>query len=272
MSLSRASWLLPVLETNDMKMKNSLFALPLLSAVLALLPTGFATADEQVVAAIGVATRANLTVNATGCKNSGGPFVTLEGEIALGDVTARVTLSNNAKGTHTADVTQDLDFSLLLGDSITLPKQPVRGGVGGNPHIWIQFHDGRGNNQTAEVYLGRCVQGLQISAELLNEAIALAEIGGDGCSNHPGPTITLGGTITLSGLHARLIFRNNMKGTHTAEAMRDVTLIAEGDQVVVPKQPSQGGVGGNPLISIQFIDGNGDAYTDPVSLGRCNQL
>jgi hypothetical protein len=255
-----------------MKMKN--FTNLMAAGLLLGLPGAvqFAAADQQVVAAFSLATRAKLIVNSSGCNNSGGPQVTLAGEIALGDLTARVTLSNNTKGTHTTTVTDEMDFSLLLGDSITLPKQPVRGGVGGNPHIWLQFHDGRGNNQSGEIYLGRCVQGLQVSAELVNAAIALAEIGGDGCSNHPGPTITLGGTITLSGLHARLIFRNNVKGTHTAEAIRDVTLIGEGDQVTVPKQPSQGGVGGNPLINVQFLDENGDPIANPVSLGRCTQL
>jgi len=54
--------------------------------------------------------------------------------------------------------------------------------------------------------------------------------------------------------------------------MRDVTLIAEGDEIVVPKQPSQGGVGGNPLIGIQFLDENGDPIDRPVNLGRCTQL
>jgi hypothetical protein len=229
-------------------------------------------ADRQVLAAVNLPTRVNLTVDTTGCKNSGGPQVTLSGEIALGSLTARITLSNNTKGTHSTTVTDEMDFSLLLGDAITIPKQPVLGGVGGNPHIWIQVHDGRGNNQTDEIYLGRCVQGLNVTADLVNAAIALAEVGGDGCSNHPGPIITLGGTITFSGLHARLIFRNNLKGTHTAEAMRDVTLIAEGDELVVPKQPSQGGVGGNPLIGIQFLDENGDPINRTVNLGRCTQL
>lgn len=255
-------------------MKRTAFTFTLISAwaASALISVHTSRADEQVVAAINLATRANLIVNTSGCKNSGGPQVTLSGTIALGDVTARVTLSNNAQDTHSTTLVQEMDFSLLLGEDITIPKQPVLAGVGGNPHIWIQFHDGRGNNQSAEIYLGRCVQGLNISADLINQAIALAEIGADGCSNHPGPVITLGGTITLSGLHARLIFRNNFKGTHTAEVMRDVTLIAEGDEITVPKQPSQGGVGGNPLISIQFLDGNGDPLANPVKLGRCNQL
>ena len=73
---------------------------------------------------------------------------------------------------------------------------------------------------------------------------------------------------------ARFIFRNNVKGTHTAtvESTHDVELIAKGSQVVIPKQPPLGGVGGNPIISIQFQDGAGDAIGAPVRLGRCVQL
>jgi hypothetical protein len=94
-----------------------------------------------------------------------------------------------------------------------------------------------------------------------------------GCSNNKGPFVTLGGEIILSGLHAKIIFRNNLRGTHTAEESADVTLIAEGQRVVLPKQPSRGGVGGNPLISFQFVDcDSGDPLDDPVLLGRCNKL
>ncbi len=255
-----------------MKTRYPVGMMPALLAACLIHCAQWASADQQVPAAISLATRAILTVNETGCNNAGGPRVTLAGTIALGDVTAHVTLSNNDKDTHSTTVTENLDFSLLLDDAITIPKQPVLGGVGGNPHIWIQFHDGNGNNLSAEIYLGRCVQGLKVSSDLVTAALALAEVGADGCSNHPGPVITLGGTITLSGLHARLIFRNNVKGTHVTTVVRDVTLIGEGTQIVVPKQPSQGGVGGNPLISVQFLGDNGAPLSEPVDLGRCNQL
>src|SRR5262245_12806010 len=36
-----------------------------------------------------------------------------------------------------------------------------------------------------------------------------------GCNNSPGPQITLDGQLILSGFQARLIFQNNVKGTHT---------------------------------------------------------
>jgi hypothetical protein len=227
----------------------------------------------QVTARLTMPMKVKGTVNETGCFNSKGPQVTLEGEIELGGLQAELVFQNNAKGTHTATATYGTNVVLVpLGSAITLPKQPVRGGVGGNPHIWIQFHDGKGEDLTEETYLGRCVQGMSISPEFLSEVIALAEVISGDCNNSGGPTITIGGTLTFSGLHARFIFRNNPKGTHTAESVRDVELVVEGSSVELPKQPTQGGAGGNPIISLQFLDGSGDELGDRVVLGRCTQL
>jgi hypothetical protein len=116
------------------------------------------------------------------------------------------------------------------------------------------------------------VQGLHVTSDLLNAALAHANVHAEGCSNHKGPFITLSGDIVLSGLHARFIFRNNVKGTHTAEDSRDIALIMEGSSITLPKQPVLGGVGGNPLISIQFLDGDDQPLCAPILLGRCVQL
>jgi hypothetical protein len=242
-------------------------------AAATLLITIPARADKTVSVPFTLPMHINGVVDATGCQNSPGPRVTLGGEISLGGLTAKVTLSNNDKGTHSATVEQQFTVTLVPeGSTITIPKQPVLGGVGGNPHIYLQFHDGNGGDLSDEFYLGRCVQGLNVSADVLNAALLQATVETGGCSNHPGPWITLGGDITLGGLHARFIFRNNTKGTHTAEVTRDVTILAEGTTVTIPKQPSRGGVTGNPLITIQFCDENGDPISDPVPLGRCNQI
>lgn len=241
------------------------------AALVALFSAQSAFADKEVSAPIGLAMKIDAIVNEDGCDNSPGPIITLGGEIALGTVGARVNFSNNAKGTHSATVTTSYDAVLLLGDKLVIPKQPVQGGVGGNPHILIQFHDGKGNNLSKEFYLGRCVQGLSLSTELLTEALAHAIISAD-CSNSPGPWITLGGDITLSGLNARIIFENNLKGTHkTVRDAKDIVLIQAGSKIVIPKQPPLGGTGGNPIISFQFTDGV-DPITDLVVLGRCVQL
>jgi len=247
-------------------------------AILALTALGVANsatvrADQAVTARLSMPVQVHGKVTETGCNNSPGPQVTLEGEILLGGLEVELIFQNNAKGTHTATVTYGTNVVLVpLGAAITIPKQPVQGGVGGNPHIWIQFHDGAGKNLTQELYLGRCVQGLNISPEFVSQVAALAEVAALDCSNNPGPVITVGSTLTFSGLHARFIFRNNLRGTHTAESTRDVELIVNGSQMTIPKQPVKGGAGGNPIISIQFKDGEGDSIGAPVVLGRCNQL
>jgi hypothetical protein len=173
------------------------------------------------------------TVDESGCQNHPGPTVTVGGEIALGSVTARITFSNNTKGTHTATVQTQYDVALLLGDStITIPKQPVLGGVGVHPYIYFQFTDSKSNAVSEEVFLGRCVQGLTVTSELVQQAALFSHIVAD-CSNHPGPFITLDGTIKLAGLNGKLIFRNNVKGTHTAEVSTTVAIIAEGTDIVL---------------------------------------
>jgi hypothetical protein len=245
----------------------------ILAIALAFLTATPVFADRQVSASFGLPVGIDATINETGCRNSGGPTVTFGGVLKLGGLKARVTFSNNAKGTHTATVLSSFDVSLVTeGSAISIPKQPVKGGVGGNPHIYLQFHDGNGGDLSDEFYLGRCVQGLEVSAELIAEAAARATVHGDGCDNSGGPFITLGGDLTLGGLHARIIFRNNVKGTHTAEDTRDVAIVLAGTSITLPKQPVLGGVGGNPIISIQFLHGNGDPIDEPVVLGRCNRL
>ena len=241
--------------------------------VLGLAVPALVRADQQITTRYSMPVKVVGKVTETGCNNSPGPQITLEGEIALGGIQMELIFKNNDKGTHTTTVTYGSKVVLVpLGDSITIPKQPVLGGVGGNPYIWIQFHDGEGKNLSEEIYLGRCVQGLDISPEFVSEVVALADVAPLDCSNNPGPVISVGGTLTFSGVKARFIFRNNVKGTHAAEDTRDVELIPKGSQTTIPKQPSQGGSGGNPIISLQFLDGASDVIGTPVTLGRCVQL
>ena len=256
-------------------MKLTLFSsswLPVLAAATVVCCPS-ARADQQIATPFTMRMDLDAIVDETGCQNSPGPQITLGGDIHLGALKARVIFSNNAKGTHTAVVVAQYDVTLMPeGTAITLPKQPVLGGVGGNPYIYLQFNDGKGSDLSEEMFLGRCVQGLHVTTELLTEALARATVHAEGCTNHKGPYITLGGDIVLSGLNARLIFRNNVKGTHTAEDARDVSLILDGSSITLPKQPVKGGVGGNPLISLQFLDDQDQPIGDPVLLGRCVQL
>jgi hypothetical protein len=114
---------------------------------------------------------------------------------------------------------------------------------------------------------------LSLGGGFLNDVVGSTTVSSDSCNNHPGPRITMEGEIVLSGLKARIIFRNNVKGTHTAETCADVDLIIQGTPVTIPKSVHQGGAGGNPLILLQFLQGEqGVPVGAPVALGRCNQM
>jgi hypothetical protein len=94
-----------------------------------------------------------------------------------------------------------------------------------------------------------------------------------GCFNNHGPQITLRGELSLGGLNGKLIFRNNRQGTHEAEedATASVVLLEEGETITFAKQPSLGGVGGNPWIYLELLDGRNRPISDEVLLGRCVQ-
>ena len=209
------------------------------------------------------------------CSNSQGPEVTLSGSLFLGGVNVRAIFRNNVKGTHSY-TNEYVSTGVLLpeNESITIPKQPALGGTGGNPFIWVQFLDGEENPLTGEIYLGRCVQGpVPVDASALGNVLADADVKVD-CSNNPGPFITVTGGLTLSGLKARFIFRNNdnpVGGPHKTDRTVDVVLVPAGATIQFPKQPVLGGVGGNPHMWVQLTAPDGTPYSGEFYLGRCVQ-
>jgi hypothetical protein len=235
---------------------------------------GSALAEQIVPVACKMPVHVKCNVNESGCYNSPGPQITLDGTITLGGLGADLVFQNNVKGTHKAVITTwATNIALVpVGSAIVIPKQPVLGGVGGNPHIYFQFLDGNCEALTEELYLGRCVQGLSLEGDFLNDVMGATTVSAEGCNNRGGPVISMGGQIVLSGLKARIIFRNNVKGTHTAEEYSDVDILIEGTPVTIPKSPHQGGAGGNPLILLQFLEGDSTPVGDLFFLGRCNKI
>jgi hypothetical protein len=114
--------------------------------------------------------------------------------------------------------------------------------------------------------------GRSVNTILPVPASMTASVTAEGCSNNPGPYITLAGELTIAGIDARLIFRNNEKGTHerTEDVVVDITLL-EDEVIRFAKQPSQGGVGGNPWIFLQLFDHEWNPISNRVLLGRCVQ-
>jgi len=264
----------------------SLLATTLALAALGVLPVSASGGRSSGSDSIGVQTvsatvpmpeNAHVGVTASGCENSPGPYVTLTGEISLGGLGVQLIFQNNVKGTHThVEETTASVIVVPAGESITIPKQPVLGGTGGNPFIWIQFTDANGNALSGEIFLGRCVQGLfAANADWIVSALATAVVEGGSCDN-TGSTISLSGELRLGGINANLIFRNNDNpagGPHKAERPTTVSivLIPEGQTIEFPKQPPLGGVGGNPWIYLVFLNGAGEPVSERFLLGRCVQ-
>lgn len=257
-------------------MKRS--AIPVLVPLVLALASAHAHAGRRVSTTHAMPVRVQATVETSGCENSPGPTVTLSGALILDGVSADLIFRNNLKGTHEATEQEDVQVVLLPdGEKISIPKQPVQGGTGGNPFIWIQLLDSQGRPLTGEIFLGRCVQGIStMAADFFLAATSSADVTVGDCSNN-GPSIELSGEVALTGIDARLIFRNNdnpVGGPHSAdeETAVDIVILPEGESIRLPKQPVLGGVGGNPWIFLQFLDGSEEPISDEFLLGRCVQL
>lgn len=93
----------------------------------------------------------------------------------------------------------------------------------------------------------------------------------DHCENAPGSEISIQGAIEWPGVKGVFVFRNNMKGTHQREEVVFTIDLIEAGLITFDKEPSAGGVGGNPHIWFQLTDEDGNAIGDEIYLGRCNQ-
>lgn len=252
--------------------KNALAVMTLALFALAANP---AEAQQQVAARFQAPVELQGTLESFDCTNNPGPRITFEGSIVLGGLDVRFIFRNNTKGTHEHVEEASTDETVISeGESIVIPKQPVHGGVGGNPFIWLQLLNGSNQALTGEIFLGRCVQGpVQVNFFSVVDAVANVEV--TDCTNNPGPFISLDGAMGFSeGIKARFIFRNNdnpVGGPHEADSVSDLVLVPAGYAIRFPKQPVLGGVGGNPWISVQFVSAR-EVVGSETLLGRCVQL
>jgi len=210
-----------------------------------------------------------MQVVADGCQNHPGPQIHLGGELGLGSVDGELRFQN-PPGRHsaTADVSVGIEIVKPTPPIVFSKKGSDEEGVTGNPEIYIQLLDGYGKPITDEIYLGRCVQGLNPVSLLMGlPANADLEVEADSCTNHPGPEITWSGKMYLRGVDARVILRNP-GGTHEGDEEVELafTIIPKNDPIVLPKQGSEpDGVTGNPEVYL-VVDG------DEIRLGKCVKL
>jgi len=238
-----------------------------------------ALAEKTISADLLVPASLHMAVDSSGCSNRGGPYITLNGEFLSASMNGKLT-ARNAGGKHEASVDALLAARLVpdSGIPLVIPKQPPEkfdgGGAGGNPFIHFQALDEGGKPIHEPILLGRCVQGLD-DIHVLFGLLSHAEATVDGsCSNNPGPYITIAGAIALGGVDGRIIFSNNEKMTHRRDEIGSLefVIVPKETPVVFPKQPSIGGVTGNPLLFFSFTDADGGDVSDELRLGRCNKL
>lgn len=225
--------------------------------------------------AVSLPARVQGTLTTASCAVGSGPTFTLSGELALGGLGANVIFRNNQKGTH-EHVDELAASTVLLPADVTLviPAQSVGGQIL-DPVISVQIIDDAGHPVSAEIALGACAAGsFPVSASVTIDTTVQLEVSVNGCTNNPGPTITVAGTVRFAGLRARLIVRDGAGGPIVGEATTDasVVVLAAGETLAIPKQPVRGGVGGNPWIWLQLTDGDGNSLTDEILVGRCVQL
>jgi hypothetical protein len=198
----------------------------------------------------------------------------LTGELVLGGLDARLIFRNNQKGTH--ERTDDFTATTVLietGNTIVIPTPSLQGPPAPAPLVFVQFIDAGGNPISAEIPLGACDSaGFPASANVSLSTRVTLTISMAGCANHPGPTITVEGAVELAGLGARIGVRT-ADGAPAGQVVTTANVVAipAGETHTIPKQPSRGGVGGNPWIYAQLVDASGAALTDELFVGRCVQ-
>src|SRR5437773_12055717 len=239
-----------------------------------------AWALNQVTSTLSEPMNLQASVSAFECENSPGPWINFEGAVTLAGLDVQLVFRNNInKDVHTRVEDVQTVVGVTTGVTIRIPKQrshPFEGGTGtgagGNPLISIQLVDTNGHPLSGEVLLGRCVQGaFNPSVNFSASVVAQAIIETLDCTNNPGPFINVSGSMSVSpGVRARFIFRNQSTAgaPHEAIAMADVTLMSNVFSLSFPKQPLQGGVGGNPWSSIRFADSAGQQIAPETLVGR----
>ena len=102
---------------------------------------------------------AQAVIGVLDCTNNPGPYINVNGSVSFSGVKARFIFRNQrtAGAPHEAIATVDLT-AIQEGFTLRFPKQPVLGGVGGNPWISVRFASAEGQPFGEEVLLGRCVQ------------------------------------------------------------------------------------------------------------------
>lgn len=209
--------------------------------------------------------------------------IDLSGTLTFPGLAVRILFQNQdnnttkGNGWHSGTVTSTAQMTIYDLNPDSIPKQPVNGGVGGNPRIWIELLDqATGQPLGDPVQVGRCVMGksyqtgkytnyLDGSASALLTALTC---------DQKGSFVHIDGDGAHGGLDANVYFTNNVKWTHASDPYDAKVSLGLTDPFDAKKGSDVNGgkVTGNPLISAQFLDHSGNPLTSYSTPTRCNQM
>lgn len=103
---------------------------------------------------------ATVRATVTSCQNNAGAAVALSGALTIeAAVDARLTLRGDTTGASSSATSGTLQILVVPDEgTVQFAKQPVQGGAGGNPWIYLQFLDATGAPFGQEFLIGRCAQ------------------------------------------------------------------------------------------------------------------
>jgi hypothetical protein len=216
-----------------------------------------------------------VTVDALTCSDEGGKISINGGLVDLRGLAVRIDFRNNLKGTHTATRTTIVDLGRVkLADEHAVAEAAGTSSTG-NTYVSFQLVDGQENPISDEVFLGRCGEASgSVPLRSPQPAKAVVNTLSRNCGRSSGPVVNVSSTLELEGMKLRFAFRDTDDISTPPRASwiapATLTLVNAGQQIELYKQPSLGGVGGNPFIYVTIVDATGRELSEEVLLGRCN--
>lgn len=245
---------------------------------------GFGTESAN---AYSVDAKLSLGVNGDGCNNSTST-ISFDGTLEAKNVKTKILIQTSSvalKG-QTDDIWQgaaELKLDLNLAeDPLPIEKQPVVGGVGGNPFIYVRFKQANGQYKSENsgwVLAGRCVQGSRNVADVLLNlpgrrflriASSQCSTGNSsfGLSHRGGPRLRGEVAFTNQRVSDPSYAIHHSDGTNFNGAILSLKL-GTGS---IPYSSAYRWAGGNPAFGARFETSTPDVYTKPIMLGRCKAL
>ena len=217
--------------------------------------------------------RATVVRHALGAPQAVG--LIMDGSATFGAIAAQVSFRNDPRGLHPY-LEAGAAEAVLIEPSFTLPlkRSRVLAPARGDALVALRWFDSDFVPLGLETVLGRLSAApfqTTLSTRLpmaVSFSVTAIDSGDEG-----GPTLELSGHWALEkGILAALGFQGEgRRGTPQPEDAAHLVLPVGSGQTL-PERPARGGVGGYPMISVQFRTGVGAPISPEYVLGRCVSL